>query len=34
MKEPDEVLSDLAEYEQVLRKAAEVGAKWHFEMDL
>ena len=34
VKEPDEVLSDLAEYEQVLRKAEAIGAKWHFEMDL
>ena len=34
VNEPDEVLADLAEYEQVLRKADAIGAKWRFEMDL
>jgi len=32
--EGERVLSDLAEYEALLKRAAEIGAKWHFAMDL
>ena len=34
VKEPQRIISDLKEYEAVFRKAAEIGAKWHFEMDI
>lgn len=33
LKEPDRVMEDLDGYTQVLRKAAKIGARWHFEMD-
>jgi hypothetical protein len=34
VKEPDRILEDFAEYEQILQSAANIGAKWHFQMDL
>ena len=34
VKEPDRVLSDLQQYEQVFQKAAGIGARWHFEFDM
>jgi len=32
--EPERLIEDLKEYEEVLRNAEKIGAKWHFEMDL
>ncbi len=32
--EPDQVLTDLGEYERLLEKASDVGARWHFQMDV
>jgi hypothetical protein len=34
VKDPDRVLSDLDEYESVLKMAANIGAKWHLELDI
>ena len=34
VKEPERVIGELAEYEEVFGNAASVGAKWHFELDL
>jgi len=32
--EPDQVLSELREYEELFKRAHEIGSKWHFAMDL
>jgi hypothetical protein len=34
VKEPKELLADLTQCRDVLRKAKKIGAKWHFWMDI
>jgi hypothetical protein len=34
IKRSVELLADLTDCESILRKAREIGAKWHFEMDI
>ncbi len=34
VKNPEELLQDLASCQNILRQAQTAGAKWHFEMDI